>query len=646
MADIRQTIRWVFETSGALSSIQKVQRNVKRMQNQFKGLQRTVAAVFAIDQVRRFATESSNLAKQFEGVQKAFNARFDPSMFQQIREATRGTVDDLKLMQNAVRAEQLGLPMQHFAEMLAFAQQRARETGESVERLVEQLVLGIGRQSVMRLDDLGLNARRVNEEFKKTGDFAAAVALIIEEEMGKAAKITGGFAEVSENASAKITNLKLMFGQLINKAILPLVRLADKVLGWFSGLDNGIKIVVLSLGGLLILVPALVIGIGAISAAMGTLSAASLPITGTILAIVAAIGALAAAGNYIYQNWQPIVLWFENLWVKMKNAMIDAIAFMVEKSTAWLSIFGAEVHVLGAQLRNMKSELPHPEDAIKFKSFGQTITDTVGELGVNFGDLQRKITGTTEALNNFGRKALSISDLQIAAPNILQGDETQGGIVERLLPITVVDEFGARLQRMQHAAQSFSQNVTQAIRQAAENFAIGIGSMIGSAMAGRTTFADMGKFVLQSFAGMLHQLGVIAIQTGIAVQAIKTALKSLNPIAAIAAGVALIALASFVRSSVGNLANGSGGGSSGPGQLWSQRSVPQLAEGGIATRPTLAMIGEGGEDEAILPLSKLRGMLTNSHAPQIIIPDVRISGNDILILFEKATQKRNKYYKP
>jgi hypothetical protein len=156
----------------------------------------------------------------------------------------------------------------------------------------------------------------------------------------------------------------------------------------------------------------------------------------------------------------------------------------------------------------------------------------------------------------------------------------------------------------------------------------------------------MGKFVLQSFAGMLHQLGVIAIQTGIAVQAIKTALKSLNPIAAIAAGVALIALASFVRSSVGNLANGSGGGSSGPGQLWSQRSVPQLAEGGIATRPTLAMIGEGGEDEAILPLSKLRGMLTNTHAPQIIIPDVRIAGNDILILFEKATQKRNKYYKP
>lgn len=33
-----------------------------------------------------------------------------------------------------------------------------------------------------------------------------------------------------------------------------------------------------------------------------------------------------------------------------------------------------------------------------------------------------------------------------------------------------------------------------------------------------------------------------------------------------------------------------------------------LADGGLVTRPTLAMIGEGGEPEAVIPLSKLRGM--------------------------------------
>lgn len=38
-------------------------------------------------------------------------------------------------------------------------------------------------------------------------------------------------------------------------------------------------------------------------------------------------------------------------------------------------------------------------------------------------------------------------------------------------------------------------------------------------------------------------------------------------------------------------------------------TIPQLAEGGIATSPTLAEIGEGGEPEAIMPLSKLAAML-------------------------------------
>lgn len=38
-------------------------------------------------------------------------------------------------------------------------------------------------------------------------------------------------------------------------------------------------------------------------------------------------------------------------------------------------------------------------------------------------------------------------------------------------------------------------------------------------------------------------------------------------------------------------------------------TIQQLAEGGIATSPTLAEIGEGGEPEAVMPLSKLAAML-------------------------------------
>ena len=37
--------------------------------------------------------------------------------------------------------------------------------------------------------------------------------------------------------------------------------------------------------------------------------------------------------------------------------------------------------------------------------------------------------------------------------------------------------------------------------------------------------------------------------------------------------------------------------------------MPSLASGGVVSQPTTALIGEGGESEAVLPLSSLEGML-------------------------------------
>lgn len=45
-------------------------------------------------------------------------------------------------------------------------------------------------------------------------------------------------------------------------------------------------------------------------------------------------------------------------------------------------------------------------------------------------------------------------------------------------------------------------------------------------------------------------------------------------------------------------------------------TIPQLAEGGVATSPTLAEIGEGGEPEAVMPLSKLADLLDNWTKPK------------------------------
>src|SRR5690606_1833528 len=95
----------------------------------------------------------------------------------------------------AVQFSNFGLPVEKLADGLAFARIRAAETGQSVDYLVNSITVGIGRQSPLILDNLGINARRVREEFAKTGNFAEAAFKIIAEEGAKATGVMGTFAE-------------------------------------------------------------------------------------------------------------------------------------------------------------------------------------------------------------------------------------------------------------------------------------------------------------------------------------------------------------------------------------------------------------------------------------------------------------------
>ena len=57
-------------------------------------------------------------------------------------------------------------------------------------------------------------------------------------------------------------------------------------------------------------------------------------------------------------------------------------------------------------------------------------------------------------------------------------------------------------------------------------------------------------------------------------------------------------------------------------------TIPTLATGGIATAPTLAEIGEGGEPEAVVPLTKLSNMLNGGVGGGITYsPNIVINGN-------------------
>lgn len=61
------------------------------------------------------------------------------------------------------------------------------------------------------------------------------------------------------------------------------------------------------------------------------------------------------------------------------------------------------------------------------------------------------------------------------------------------------------------------------------------------------------------------------------------------------------------------------------GRGWSLPRIPMLANGGIATSATLAMIGEGRESEAILPLSKLEALINRDPAGGAHVYDITVN---------------------
>lgn len=110
--------------------------------------------------------------------------------------------------------------------------------------------------------------------------------------------------------------------------------------------------------------------------------------------------------------------------------------------------------------------------------------------------------------------------------------------------------------------QKFNADMSKIIQGGIVDTLAGLGNAIGSALAtGSNVLEAVGKTLLSSLGNVLTELGKMAIQTGIGILAIQTALKTLNPYVAIAAGVALVALGGAVTSSVQGL--GSSGGGSG-----------------------------------------------------------------------------------
>lgn len=191
----------------------------------------------------------------------------------------------------------------------------------------------------------------------------------------------------------------------------------------------------------------------------------------------------------------------------------------------------------------------------KVKAFRDAI-DGLTEVGAGKG-----------IIKGIQNRLLDTKDVEVTAKTVGVKTATAfaGGFAAAATTIKAVT-FKPKFDLLNRELMAFNDSLSQIISGSLTETLGGIGTAIGTAIANGTSIAGaLGQTLLSSLGSVLGQLGQMAIATGVAILGIKLSLKSLNPVAAIAGGVALLALAGYVKGRASKMGGGMGGGSAGGG---------------------------------------------------------------------------------
>lgn len=187
----------------------------------------------------------------------------------------------------------------------------------------------------------------------------------------------------------------------------------------------------------------------------------------------------------------------------------------------------------------------------------------------------------------------------------------------------------AQLDGLIDPLENFNTSLNSIIKDTLQNMAVALGESLGKMLSGGGGgIKELMNNFLSIMADGLIQIGKLAIGTGLAILGIKEALKTLNPYVAIAAGIALVALGTYVKGRLSSSADAMGG-------------TKKFANGGIISGPTMGLMGEypgaSHNPEVVAPLDKLKSLIGGGGGTL----EARISGNDLLILMNKAGRNNN-----
>lgn len=133
----------------------------------------------------QFVKDATTQAMRYQGVHRGFvniigsqNREFLASM----KEASRGTISELALMENANKAITLGIDQELIPSLIEGSSKLGAALGRTTEEAFQDIAIGIGRQSKLILDNLGIivNAEQAYKNYADS--IGVAVSALTESE--------------------------------------------------------------------------------------------------------------------------------------------------------------------------------------------------------------------------------------------------------------------------------------------------------------------------------------------------------------------------------------------------------------------------------------------------------------------------------
>ena len=556
------------------------------------------------------------------------------------------------LMDNGIKASKAGTGLR-----TAFS--KLNEEGVPFKETLDKLASGqmtlndatalVGRTGANQLLILAKNRNKVKEltnEYKtNTGELARMAKL-----MGSTAK-----AKVALMSSA-IEGMKIEVGALLYEAITPIIKGITDLATKFTNLSTKTKQNIIIFGGIAAAIGPVLLIVAGLTTLYGTLGIVIGALTSPIGLAIAAIIAIPIALKYVLDNWDAFA---ERLgdWSWWKNAIIQVLQWLVEYNPFNLILEGAQklYDFLGVEskvfnpfdglvdsLEGLKDETK--EYKTEFGSLMDSIKDGIDGLGIDldsfniFGgsgggsiepvkfpvipeidfsairDLEDyldeenfevvvtpkvKIEGIADGMEKVSSSIIKFADQWEAAINGVFDVISMRLDNQRA---TVDNDHQKELRNIEQSSMSESQKAT-AMENLDENTANKLSKIKRK----------------QAKADKMQALFNITLSTAEAVMAAAP-----NPYAMIAMGVLGAAQTALVMS----------------------QPIPAFAQGGLVTGATMGLVGEGrgttmSNPEVIAPLDKLKGMLGDSGGNSYI-PNVTISGDDLLIVFDRANRRKDR----